>query len=313
MTGPQSGDERLEDDDDLERDDEDEPSDERDDEPEGARSLYVLPASRAPIAAVFLRVPGKWWHVLSWDLQRGELTSGAWARGTLYPRRSDLSPDGGLLSYFLAKDGDRPFMGMRGRHTFSALAKLPWVYALAAWPEAGTSTRGHHFVPAPRWDPGEPGHGELGRVRERLGLARAPAEQYATERRRGWVEHPECPRREPGDEWDEERSAVLVKPRPASPEAMRLVLRDRGWDPDAPGAIDGRAPEYELATSERTIALDDVVWADWHASGLLMVATEDSRLQVREPRAGRVEPLWERDLSSLEPRPRPAPGWAQRW
>lgn len=288
-------------------------ADEREDEPDGARSVFVLPASRAQVAAVFLRVPGKWWHVLRWDLQRGELTPGAWARGTLYPRRSDLSPDGDLLSYFLAKDGDRPFMGMTGRHTFTALAKLPWVFALAAWPEAGTTTRGHHFVAPPRWDPGVPRHGDLGRVRERLGLASTGPEQYATERRRGWVEHERCPPRVAGDAWDEEREAVLVKPRPGAASAMRLVLRDRGWDPEAPGAIDGRAPEYELEANGRAIALDDVVWADWHATGLLMVATEDSRLQVREPRSGRVEPVWERDLSGLEPRPRPAPGWAQRW
>lgn len=288
--------------------------DEREDEPEGARSIYVLPATRAPVAAVFVRVPGKWWHVMRWDLQRGELAEGAWVRGTLYPRRSDLSPDGTLLVYFLAKEAQRPFMGMRGRQTFTALAKLPWVYALAAWPEAGTWTRGYHFAPAPRWDPGEPGHGDTGRVRQKLGLALTGTEQYATERRRGWAEHRDCPPPVPGDRWDEERDAVLEKPRPGSGErAMRLVLRDRGWDPDAPGAIDGRAPEYELEDGARIVALDDVVWADWHPTGLLMVATEDSRLEVREPRGGRVEPLWARDLSALEPRPRPAPGWAQRW
>jgi hypothetical protein len=173
--------------------------DERDDEPEGASSLYVLPASRAPIAAVFLRVPGKWWHVMRWDLSAGDLEPGAWLRGTLYPRRSDLSPNGRLLAYFLAKDGKGAFMGMRGRHTFTALAKLPWVHALAAWPEDGTDTDGHHFVAPPRWDPGEPRHGSLedeaGRsIREHLGLVRTEPAQYAAERRRGWTEHEHCPR-----------------------------------------------------------------------------------------------------------------------
>ena len=57
--------------------------DERDDEPEGARSIYVLPATRAPVAAVFVRVPGRWWLVARWDLQRGDLDVGAWLRGTL--------------------------------------------------------------------------------------------------------------------------------------------------------------------------------------------------------------------------------------
>jgi hypothetical protein len=291
----------------------DEDADERDDEPEGARSIYVLPASRAPVAAVFVRVPGKWWLVARWDLQRGDLVAGAWVRGTLYPRRSDLSPDGEVLCYFLAKSGNRPFMGMTGRQTFSALSKLPWVYALAAWRETGTWARGHHFVPAPLWEIGEPQHGDTGQLRQRVGLATTVPTQYASERRRGWVEHERCPPRSPSDTWDEERSVVLTRERPHTRDGMRLVLIDRGWDPEAPGAIDGRAPEYELEHQGKTISLDDVVWADWHVSGHLIVATEDSRLQIREPRGGRVEPLWERDLSTLMPNPRPAPDWAQRW
>lgn len=289
------------------------PDDEREDEPEGARSIFVLPATRAPVAAVFVRMPGKWWGVARWDLQRGVLEPGAWMRGTLYPRRSDLSPDGQVLCYFLAKYADKPFMGMTGRQTFTAVSKLPWVYALAAWPEDGTWTRGYHFVSPPRWDAREPEHGDLGRMKLFVGLARTAPEQYASERRRGWTEHEDCPKRGAGDAWDERREVVLQKARPNVKEPMRLVLRDHGWDPQAPGAIDGRAPTYELESKGKTIALDDVVWADWHPTGLLMCATEDSRLMIREPKAGRVEPVWEHDLSRAEPRPRPAPGWAQRW
>lgn len=289
--------------------------DERDDEPEGASSLYVLPAARAPIAAVFLRVPGRWWHVMKWDLSAGDLEPGAWLKGTLYPRRSDLSSDGRLLLYFLAKEGKGDFMGMRERHTFTALSRLPWVHALAAWPEDGTDTDGHHFVAPPRWDLGAPQHGSLrsdaGGIPERFGTMRTEPAQYAAELRRGWVEHPSCPPRERGDVWDEERSVVLVRERPSDP-SIRLVLRDEGWDPDAPGAIDGRAPTYSLETADGVRALDDVVWADWHPAGLLMVATEGSRLEVRDPALPATSPLWSRDLSNLTPKPRPSPDWAQR-
>jgi len=283
--------------------------DELDDELEGTSTLYVLTATRAPVAAVFLRQPGKSWMVARWDLQTGELEQGAWLRGTLYPRRCDLSPDGTVLYYFLAKSSARPFLGMTGRQTFSALSKLPWVYALAAWRESGTWTRGYHFAEAGRWDIGEPQHGSADGLRTRLGLARTAPEQYATERRRGWVEHELCPPRDPHDAWDENRSVVLAKPAPTG--AMRLVLTDRGWDPQAPGAIDGRAPEYSLEIGERTTVLDDALWADWHPGGVLLVATEDSRLQIREPDGRRV--VVERDLSQLRPDPRPAPSWAQRW
>lgn len=281
-----------------------EPNDERDDEPEGASSLYVLPASRAPIAAVFLRVPGRWWHVMSWDLSRGVLDHGAWLRGTLYPRRSDLSPNGRLLCYLLSKEGKGSWMGMSGRHTFTAVSKLPWVQALCAWPEPDTDTAGHEFVAPPRLDLGPARHGGTGPLGHELGLARTLPAQYAAELRRGWTEHPSCPPRDPDDAWDEERSVVLVRPRPGG--GPSLILTDEGWDPDAPGAIDGRAPSYALDDRR----LDDVVWADWHPSGLLMVATDASRLEVRQL-DGAV--IWERDLGELRERPRPAPDWAQRW
>jgi len=284
--------------------------DERDDEPEGASSLYVLPATRAPVAAVFLRVPGRWWHVLRWDLSRGVLEPGAWLRGTLYPRRTDLSPNGRLLCYLLAKDGKGAWMGMQGRHIFTAVSKLPWVQALSAWPEPDTDTAGHHFVPPPRLDPGPVRHGGPGPLGHEIGLARTVPAQYAAELRRGWIEHPDCPPRSPDDDWDEERSVVLAKERPGG--GARLVLVDEGWDPDAPGAIDGRAPSYRLEREGKSEQLDEVVWADWDASGLLLVATDASRLEVRDvSRSG--PPLWEHDLGHLTHHPRPAPEWAQRW
>jgi hypothetical protein len=284
--------------------------DERDDEPEGASSLFVLPASRAPVAAVFLRVPGHWWHVLAWDLSRGTLEPGAWLKGTLYPRRSDVSPNGRLLCYFLAKEGKGAFMGMHDRHVFTAVSKLPWVTALAAWPEPDTDTAGHHFASPPRLDLGPTRHGGRGPLGHEIGLARTGPAQYAAELRRGWVEHPDCPPRHPHDDWDEERSVVLVKARPGG--GASLVLSDEGWDPDAPGAIDGRAPSYAVERDGRTEALDDVVWADWDQTGLLLVATDTSRLEVRDP-FGSGPPIWAEDLGGRTPRPRPAPDWAQRW
>jgi hypothetical protein len=285
--------------------------DERDDEPEGASSLYVLPALRAPVAAVFLRVPGKWWHVMRWDLGSGELEPGAWLKGTLYPRRSDVSPNGRLLSYFLSKEGKGTFMGMQGRHRFHAVSKLPWVFALAAWPAPDTDTTGQAFADPPRLDLGAPHFGTAGPLGEAIGLGASEPLQYAVERRRGWVEHPSCPPRVPSDPFDEDRSVVLEKSHPSAAD-VKLILRDEGWDPEAPGAIDGRAPSYALEVGDHTDELDDVVWADWHPlTGHLLAATDDSRLVVRLPRER--EPIWERELSGVRRVAGPAPPWAQRW
>jgi hypothetical protein len=271
-------------------------------------TLYVLPATQALVAAVFLRLPAKTWMVGRWDLQTGDVEQGAWLRGQLYPRRCDLSPDGELLYYFFAKTSRRPFMGMVGRQTFSAVSKLPWAFALAAWPEADTWTRGYHFTSTDRWDIGEPQHGDAKPLRARFGLSLTEPEQYAVERRRGWIEHPSCPVRDPADRWDEKRSVVLMKPHPT--RDMNLVLEDCGW---TPGAIGDRAPEYHLESGGRSLTLDDAVWADWHPAGFLLVATEDSRLQIRAPQMGGMAVLHDRDLSSIRPNPGPAPAWAQRW
>ena len=272
--------------------------------------LHVLPAARAPVAVVFRR-EGEWWLLARWDLQTGALEPGAWLRGTLYPRCSDVSPDGQLLHYLMAKRSRRPFMGMVGRQTYSALSRVPWAFALAAWPESGTETWGYHFVAPGRWDPGRPGHGDDTTLRQRYGLARTAPTQYAAERRRGWVEHESCPLPVPGDAWDEQREVVLARPSPVRPD-LRLVLQDRGWSEDEPGRIEGRAPEYRLEIDGRAIELDDVTWADWIPSGHLIVATDDARLQVREADRARGPALHEHDLLEVRRAPGPAPDWAQR-
>lgn len=286
--------------------------DEEDDELDSEVVLYVLPAVRAPVAVVFRREPGGWWLLARWDLQTGALEHGAWLRGTLYPRRCDVSPDGQFLYYFMAKHSQRPFMGMVGRQTYSVVSRVPWAFALAAWPEAGAGTRGYHFVAPGTWDPGEPGHGDDAPLRARYGLARTPPVQYAAERRRGWVEHESCPAPVEGDPWDEQRSVVLTRPSPLRPEA-RLVLQDRGWTEDAPGRVEGRAPEYRLELGGRVTELDDVTWADWTATGHLIVATDDARLQVRDVERARGPALHEHDLLEVRRAPGPAPAWAQRY
>jgi hypothetical protein len=265
------------------------------DDDDDAVSLYVIPA-RAPVAAVFCRAPEEWWMIARWDLASGELEHGAWLRGTLFPRRSDLSPEGAILSYFLAKDSKRPFMGMHGRQTFSAVCKLPWVFALAAWREESEDVPGYHFTERGVWEIGEPQHGDAAPLQAVHGMRKNDARPYGIERRRGWT----------GDD------VVLTKPRPLG-SAAKLVLEDRGYDPDMPGAFDGRAPEYRLQMGGKEILLDDAAWADWDGEGRLLVATEDARLQIRRPDPARVIVIREHDLGALSPRPGPAPDWAQRW
>ncbi len=275
--------------------------------------IYAMVATRAPVAVVFWHGPGGWWHLGRWDLTSGDYEPGAWLRGRLYPRRGDLSPDGSFLYSFATKGLKPGFLTGAGFGAYHAVSKVPWLFALAAWYEGSTWTRGFHFVEGPEaarpWDIGEAEDGDARPLRARYGLALTGGVQYAAERRRGWVKHERCPPRDPRlDPWDEQRSAILVKPSPAG--GRRLVMEDRGLDLRAPG-IEGRTPAYAIEDRGRSWELD-AAWADWDHHGRLLVATPDARLQLRDPEApNRV--LREHDLSSLRPNPQPAPDWAQRW
>lgn len=278
--------------------------------------LYGIVATQAAVAVIFQRGPGRRWGLYRWDLSSGDFEVGAGFTATLYPRRCDLSPDGRLLYTFVLQGGAQEFVGQTGLKTYSAVSRAPWLFALAAWPESGTWTRGYHFVDAreagPTIGPAHAGDAAPLRDRYRLALRPSAAQQYGVERRRGWVDHPSCPPRGPNDAWDERRSVVLSKPRPAGRRArsLSLVLSDRGWVTQ--GGIEGRRPSYRLERLGRAIELDGVVWADWDPFGRLLVATRDARLQVRDADDAALPVLRERVLASSPPLVR-APEWARAW
>src|SRR5579862_6532115 len=110
--------------------------------------LYAIVASKAPVAVVFRRGPSRWWHVLRWELEGPALVHGAWLRASLYPRRSNISPDGRLLGYF-AFDGHKS--AGEPWYSYFAISKVPWLTALAAWSVMGTWTTGCRFTPSGLW------------------------------------------------------------------------------------------------------------------------------------------------------------------
>lgn len=270
--------------------------------------LYVLPATKAPTALVLFR-KSSWWLLARWDLDTPKLTEGASFKGKLYPRRCDLSPDGRLFSTFALKGRGGEFVGQSGLKTYHAVSRAPWLFALAAWPEAGTYTRGLHFVPAAEAPPLPPAaHGDAAPLaRARLGLVRTAPVAYAAERRRGWVEAADCPVRGANDMWDERRRVVLEKARPHGVE--RLRLEDDGLVDSAVG-FDNRRPRYRWSRGAESALIEGADWCDWDSSGRLLVAG-DERLRILDG-ASREE-LWSKDLASLVPNPRAAPDWARTW
>lgn len=267
-----------------------------------APRIYCLPAAESPTVAVFLRGPTNWSHLGRWDLQKGCYEPGAWLSGRIFPRRSDLSPDGCYLCYFAHK----PSATWDHGDTYIAVSKLPWLTALIAFGTFGTWTRGYQFVQ----DGGE--HDV--KLPISYGLRLIPVVQFANERLRGWEEAPDCPPRNPHDMWDQHRNARMRKRQPGSDRL--LCVESMGWaggEFNGEQAVDGMHVRYSLESEGDLEVLDDLQWADWDRNGRLLAATREGKLQVRDIRLHGTEILFEEDLSLIEPNPTSAPVWAHHW
>lgn len=89
------------------------------------------------------RGPSNWFHLLKWDMSKDTFESGAWFRGSMYPEKCDLSPDGSLFLYFVLQ-------GNKSRtsysHAWTAVSRAPWLTALGLWPQHTTYGGGGRFA-----------------------------------------------------------------------------------------------------------------------------------------------------------------------
>jgi hypothetical protein len=223
----------------------------------------------------------------------------------VFPRRSDLSPDGRLLCYFAHKPGATWEHG----EAYVALSKLPWLASLHAFGTCGTWTRGYYFTDDAGGD-----NPELATLPIPYGLRSSPVIQFATERRRGWEESPDSPPRDPRDVWDERRNARLQRRQPGGDHL--LCVASLGWAGGEFGvdqAVDGLRVHYWLERDNDLQPLDHLQWADWDRQGHLLAATREGKLQICQLNGHGQDILFEEDLSGLEPSPGPPPAWAERW
>jgi hypothetical protein len=275
--------------------------------------LYVLVATHAPVALVVRRGPSKWWHLLRWDLKHLSLEPGAWFAGTLYPRRSDISPDGRLFGYFALRSGPPPW------DTYFAVSKVPWLTALAAWRTGGTWTGGCQFFRDGRLAIAgcmdtRPFYGHYPQTIVEGMSSDWIRRDLQNELKRGWQP---CV-----DELDERyrehlpakaQSAFLIRRSQPGQQNAALVLAHVGVDFGRPG-IEGVQVHYLLEQGGgRVIPLSEAAWADWDHAGRLLVATHDGVVCIRELRHDGWQQLWSQDLRGLAPEPTAAPSWAQGW
>lgn len=98
--------------------------------------LHLLPAKSAPYTVVLRRKPTDWFHVLRWNTETDQIEHGAWFRGTLYPKRTDVSFDGRFL-VFLAMDP--------GAATFNRISHPPLLDPIVEVPADGTYRGGGYW------------------------------------------------------------------------------------------------------------------------------------------------------------------------
>ncbi|MEM8809840.1 MAG: hypothetical protein AAGF01_27795 [Cyanobacteria bacterium P01_G01_bin.38] len=270
-----------------------------------APRIYCIPATKAPVVAVFSRGPTQWAHLGRWHLEQRHYEPGAWLHGRLFPRRSDLSPDGRWLCYFAHK----PTATWQHGEAYIAISKFPWLTALHAFGTCGTWTRGYYFTEDGSWD-----YPEDEKLPIPYGLRAIPVIQFTNERQRGWEEAPDSPPRHPKDAWDERRNVRMQKLQPGGHRLLCLEsLGQAGGEFGVDQAVDGLHVCYSLESDGDLEVLDDLQWADWDTEGRLLVATRCGKLQVRNLNADHPKIVFEENLALLEPNPTPSPEWAQRW
>jgi len=111
--------------------------------PTAACRLFIIPAQSAPIAAILRRGPTSWFQITKWDMKANTFSPGAWLRGRIYEDKCDVSPDGVLFVYSVYKS-----VRLREKMAacYTAVSRLPWLTALAIWPQDTTYGGGGRFL-----------------------------------------------------------------------------------------------------------------------------------------------------------------------
>lgn len=220
-------------------------------------SLNCLLATHAPKAVVFRRGPSKQTCLIAWDRSTDTFTPGQWVkRSSVYPDRSDLSPDGEWLITFLGTFR-KPFS------TWTVLSRPPYFTAVALWPKGNAWGGGgaflgrdqivlHHAESQRALAPGfvdPPGftvHAWTPAIHARL-------EAYNARYRRQWQRR-------------EGTSGAYVK---VGSAGLDLVFTRHVHDAKRPWRADER---YDLSISARDVPIPGATWADIDTNGDMLFA-----------------------------------------
>ncbi len=98
--------------------------------------LHVLTATRSNRAVVLRRGPSDQVAVLLWNRRSNQIQLGQWLKARVHEFRCDISPDGRHLVYFACRNG----------RCWTAVSRVPWIKALAFWPQSDSWHGGGAFT-----------------------------------------------------------------------------------------------------------------------------------------------------------------------
>ena len=98
--------------------------------------VHIEFSSASNTAAIVRRGPTNWVRLLAWDTADDTITPGSWFHGRIYEDGCSVSPDGTLFAYFATKYEGPKTRGVD--YGWTAVSKLPWLTALALWPQSET-------------------------------------------------------------------------------------------------------------------------------------------------------------------------------
>lgn len=279
--------------------------------------LSVLLAREAPRALILRRGPSKWVEVIAWDTQRDTFEHGAWFHGRIYERRSDLSPDGTKLIYFVNKFTSKTVEDEEYTYAWTAVSKVPYLTALALWPKGNCWWGGGLFqdnytvflnhrpseaAPHPRHPPNRL------RVISNPDAAGEDDPLYSQRLTRdGWVVRQAWRWERIG--WDGFRTDVPELRVRSHPNTRLAIVLERRLD----GLRYREQFALETPNGRGSVDLGGTDWSDWDQAGrlILLRAGKVWAAPVKGSQIAEPSPLI--DLTADRPAPRETPRWAEAW
>jgi len=305
----------------------------------------VILARKAPVGVIFRRGSSKWVHIVKWNTDTDTFDHGQWFHGQMYPRRSDLSPNGKLLVYFCAKwskrrieeaevmldkarAGDlthdlrlvlkrKPKVRTEYTYAWTAVSKAPYLTALALWPK-GDCWHGGGLFKSNRvlWL----NHKPLVAIPHRDHLPVAlrvennpsacgeddPIYSMRLERD-GWKKMQDWKYGWAGigHGFKTQQPEIWGKPSSKNPKAKLLMNRSI--------SVFKYREAFSVIRGKEEVEIGRAEWADWDSAGRLVFARSGCLYAANLDAFPEIKATELVDLNTLKPEPIASPDWARHW